>query len=291
MKRQKIAIVADSGSDVPDEIITKYHVRIVPLKIIHKGREYLDGVDISNKDVYELLERSEEMPSTSLPSGKMIKDTYEKIQADGYEKVIVISISSGLSGTGNVFRLMAQEVEGLEVSVIDTKSIGIGAGMLAVYVGDLIEKEFSFENIIKKTEVIVKCSKIYFNIPTLKYLEAGGRMGRVTSSLLSSVMSIHTIISCDPDGIYYTVAKARGKKKSLAKLKEIIIHQAQSFNKYNIGVAYGGQEAKEGAEKLLEELKMSLGHIHQTYIGQVSPALGVHTGPGLIAAAIQKIDF
>ena len=113
----------------------------------------------------------------------------------------------------------------------------------------------------------------------------------MTSSLLSSVLNINTIISCDSDGIYYTVAKARGRKKSLAKLKQMITHQAQSFNKYSIGVAYGGIEAREEAEKLLEELKTSLGHIHQTYFGQVSPALGVHTGPGLIAAAIQKIDF
>lgn len=290
MNKYKIAVIADSGTDVPREVIEKYQVRIVPLKIIYQGKEYLDGVDISNEEVYEKLESGEGTPSTSLPSGEMIKDIYEKLQAEGYEKVIAISISSGLSGTSNIFRLMAEEVEGLEVSVIDTKSIGIGSGMFAGYVGELIEKGLPFESIVEKAKAVVQHSKVYFNIPTLKYLEAGGRVGRVTS-LLGSMMNLNIIISCDSDGIYYTAAKARGKKRSLAKLKEIIIQQAHSFNKYSIGVAYGGREAREEAEEFLEELRDSLGNIHHSYFGRVSPALGVHTGPGLIGATIQKIDF
>lgn len=290
MNKHKIAIAADSGSDVPIEIIEKYQVWTAPLQVVYQGKEYLDGVDISNEEVYEKLKSGEEIPSTSLPSGETVKALYEKIKAEGYEKVIAIAISSGLSGTSNIFRLMAEEVEGLEVAVIDTKSIGIGSGMFAGYVGELIEKGLPFETIIEKAEAVVHDSKVYFNIPTLKYLEVGGRVGRVTS-LLGSMMNLNIIISCDEHGIYYTAAKARGKKRSLAKLKEMIIQQAQSFNKYSIGVAYGGREAREEAENFLEELRESLGNIHHSYFGQVSPALGVHTGPGLIGATIQKKDF
>lgn len=288
MSRQTIAIVADSGSDVPPSLIEQFNIRIAPLHVNYTNESYLDGVDISAQEVYDYL--GVEIPKTSLPSGESVHTIYEEIQAEGIKEVIVISISSGLSGTSGIFKMVAEEFSDLRIHVIDTKSIGLGSGIFAAYIGGLIEKGEDFDTIVGMTEDIVEDSSVYFSIPTLKYLSAGGRIGRVTS-VVGSLLNINPIISCDADGIYYTVSKARGRKKSLNKMRSLIEEFTEGFEKYNVAVAYGGAEFKEEAALLLQQLKDRLPHVENAYLGPVSPALGVHTGPGLIGAVIQRINY
>lgn len=287
MDEEKIAIVADSGSDVPQELIDQYGIHIASLKIIFKDGEYLDRVDISTDEVYQRLEN--EIPSTSLPSGEDIKDIYLDLKEAGYTKAIVISISSGLSGTANIFNLVSQDVEDLEVEVIDTKSIGVGSGIFAAFIGERIQAGDSFEDIVSKSHQLISQSRVFFSIPTLKYLEAGGRIGKVTS-LVGGLLKVNPVISCNEEGIYYTLAKARGRVKGLKKLKECVLAFAEGSEKYNIAVAYGSSENRSMAENLLKEIEASLDHVNQSYISSVSPALGVHTGPDLIGATIQCFD-
>lgn len=125
MNAEKIALLVDSGTDVPQEVMDRYGIYMIPLQIIYKERTYTDKLEISPEEVYRRLE--EEVPSTSLPDGAQIQAILEQIKADGYEKLLIVTISSGLSGTYNVLRLIGQDVEGLAVHVLDTKSIGIGA--------------------------------------------------------------------------------------------------------------------------------------------------------------------
>lgn len=130
MNKEKIALLVDSGTDVPKELVEQYGMYMIPLQIIYKDRIYTDKVDITPEEVYERL--AVEIPSTSLPDGETITKIFEKIKADGYEKVLAVTISSGLSGTFNVVRLIAEEFEGLETFVLDTKNIGIGSGLQAI---------------------------------------------------------------------------------------------------------------------------------------------------------------
>src|SRR5699024_909886 len=116
--KNKIAILVDSGTDVPKELIEKYQMYVIPLKCIYK-----DKVDITPEEIYQRL--PQEIPGTSLPDGETITKIFEKIKADGYDKVLAITISSGLSGTFNIVRLIAEQQEELEAYVLDTKNIGI----------------------------------------------------------------------------------------------------------------------------------------------------------------------
>src|SRR5699024_6679787 len=135
----------------------------------------------------------------------------------------------------------------------------------------------------------VEKAKVYFHVPTLEYLQKGGRIGLV-ASVLGSMLNLKPIISCNDDGIYYTVAKVRGKSKSLAKTIDLAVEFAGNAKKYNLAVAFGGNQVKEQAEKIGEELKKRLPNFNELFIGQVSPALGVHTGPGLIGIGVYILD-
>lgn len=287
MNKQKIAILADSGCDVPQEIVDRYDIRVIPLKIIFSDGEYIDKETITAEEVYEKMEY--EIPKTSLPDGAAIEKILDEIKQEGYEKVIAVTISSGLSGTYNMIRMIADEYQGLDIYVIDTKNIGIGSGLTAVEAAIQANQDTPWEKLNQRLADHVEKAKVYFHVPTLEYLQKGGRIGLV-ASVLGSMLNLKPIISCNDDGIYYTVAKVRGKSKSLAKTIDLAVEFAGNAKKYNLAVAFGGNQVKEQAEKIGEELKKRLPNFNELFIGQVSPALGVHTGPGLIGIGVYILD-
>ena len=282
MAEEKIAILVDSCSDVPKEYRDKYHMYLAPLTIIYKDAEYRDGIDIQPEDVYARF--SKEVPSTSLPSPSVIADIFKQIKADGYNKVIAVVISSGLSGTYEMVRSFGPAPEGLETCYIDTKNIGIGSGFSAIRAGELIEKGLPFAEICREVEKAARNTKLFFCVSTLEYLVKGGRIGRV-AGMVGTILDLKPVISCDENGIYYTVAKARGRRKSLALALEKAIEFAANAKEYNITVMHGA--AKEEADELFAALKARLPNFRISIEGQITPALVVHTGPGLIGIGLQ----
>lgn len=287
MNENKIAILTDSGSDVPQEIKEKYDVKVIPLKIIFSDGEYIDKKTITAQEVYDRME--DEIPKTSLPDGEMIKEMLDEIKAEGYEKVLAITISSGLSGTNNMVRVVADQYEDLDVFVLDTKNIGIGSGFTVAEAALQVDRGVDWETLKTNLTERIEKAKIFFHVPTLEYLQKGGRIGLV-QSVVGSMMNLKPIITCNEEGIYHTVAKVRGKSKSVKRTLELVEEFAQGSEKYNLAIAYGGETAREEAEQIREEMKTKLPHYERFYYDQVSPALGVHTGPGLIGIGVQILD-
>lgn len=283
--KQKTALLVDSGIDVPSSVIKEYGIYSLPLKIIYKDREYSDGVDIQAEEVYSNL--SVEIPKTSLPGAAEAISILDRIKSDGYENVLAVTLSSGLSGTYNMISLVAKDYEGLDVQVVDTKNIGIAGGMVAIRAAEYISEGMDFETIVKKVNEDVPDSKIFFCISTLEYLQKGGRIGLV-SSMLGTALNLKPIISCNEEGIYYNVAKISGRKRSLDKMIDIATEYASKGKLYNLAVVHGG--AAEDAEKVKEKLLSKLSKYKNVFEGQISPALGVHTGPGLVGIGVQILE-
>lgn len=283
--KQKTALLVDSGIDVPPSIIKEYGIYSLPLKIIYKDREYSDGVDIQAEEVYSNL--SVEIPKTSLPGAVEAISILDRIKSDGYENVLAVTLSSGLSGTYNMISLVAKDYEGLDVQVVDTKNIGIAGGMVAIRAAEYISEGMDFETLVKTVNEDVPDSKIFFCISTLEYLQKGGRIGLV-SSMLGTALNLKPIISCNEEGIYYNVAKISGRKRSLDKMIDIATEYASKGKLYNLAVVHGG--AAEDAEKVKEKLLSKLSKYKNVFEGQISPALGVHTGPGLVGIGVQILE-
>lgn len=283
--KQKTALLVDSGIDVPSSVIKEYGIYSLPLKIIYKDREYSDGVDIQAEEVYSNL--SVEIPKTSLPGAAEAISILDRIKSDGYENVLAVTLSSGLSGTYNMISLVAKDYEGLDVQVVDTKNIGIAGGMVAIRAAEYISEGMDFETLVKTVNEDVPDSKIFFCISTLEYLQKGGRIGLV-SSMLGTALNLKPIISCNEEGIYYNVAKISGRKRSLDKMIDIATEYVSKGKLYNLAVVHGG--AAEDAEKVKEKLLSKLSKYKNVFEGQISPALGVHTGPGLVGIGVQILE-
>jgi DegV family protein with EDD domain len=285
MTAEKIAILVDSGCDVPSEYREKYRMYMAPLTIIYKDAEYRDGVDIDPKTVFERF--AEEIPTTSLPSPATVTELFKQIKADGYEKVVVVAISSGLSGTFDMLRSFGPEPEGLKAYYVDTKNIGIGSGLTAIRAGELIEAGLPFEEVCRQTELAAKNTKVFFCVATLEYLLKGGRIGLV-SGMVGMLLDVKPVISCNEDGIYYTVAKARGREKSLRLALEKAVEFAAGSEEYSIAVVQGAAETE--ATALMAAMKERLPEYRYAIEEQLTPVLVVHTGPGLIGIGVQRLD-
>lgn len=284
MSDRKIAIITDSGTDVPQELIERYGVYVLPLIVQYSDKAYRDGVDITPEDVYSRL--PQEIPTTSLPTPEQIINLFDQVVADGYNTAVVVTLSSGLSGTHNAIRLMAEEYPALDVHILDTKNIGIGAGFSAIAAAEQLHAGKPLEEIISYVKNSIENTKIFFSLRTLEYLRKGGRIGLVTG-IIGNVLNLKPIISCNEDGIYYNVKVARGEKQSLREMLRLAKEYAAQFSSYNVAICDG--DAKSEADTLLATVRENFPNAKNIYHTHVSPALVVHTGPGLIGIGIQKI--
>lgn len=285
MNKEKIALLVDSGTDVPAEIMSQYGMYMLPLQIIYKDRTYTDKVDITAEEIYQRL--PQEIPSTSLPDGETINKIFDRIKADGYEQVLAVTISSGLSGTYNVVRLMGEQRNDLDIFVLDTKNIGIGAGLQAIRAAELLNEGDTWQELKEQLLQEVVRNKVFFNVATLEYLQKGGRIGLV-ASILGNALKLNPIISCNDEGIYYTVAKSRGRKKSLDKTVELVKQYIGNHKQFRLAVAQG--DALAEAKEMKTRLEQEFPQVKEIFFGQISPALVVHTGPGLLGVGVQLLD-
>lgn len=279
---EKIALVTDSSSDLEKEIIEKYNIQTIPLKIIYSDREYDDGVDISPEEVYERFDQ--EVPKTSMPSQTDIMKVFDRLREEGYKKILSIHLSCNLSGTVDVVKMISKQYEDLEIEVIDSKSVSIGVGMLVHEAARLISQSIPMAEIKDALNKAKDKINVFYCVPVLDYLRKGGRIGLVAATL-GTIMDLKPIISVNKDGRYYTCAKVRGRKKSLEKLVEIA-SDLMKDKKVNVSVYHGA--AKEEALKIKEYLA-TLPNVQEIFFGQISPAMVVHTGPGLVGLAIHEL--
>ena len=277
---QKIALITDSACDLDLNTLKENNINLLPLRIIYSNGDYRDRIDISPQEVYDNLEK--EVPKTSLPSAQETEDILNKLEQEGYTHVICISISSGLSGSFNALRLALEDHPKLTSFVYDSKILAYPQGEIVLEVAKLIKEGKSYEEIIKEIPEIRKRVIGYFTINTLEYLKKGGRIGRLAGTV-GELLNLKPIITTDEDGVYYNVAKVRGRKQSLSKMTEILKGYLEK-GKCDVAVLHAGCE--EEATKYMESIK-SLPNVASIKIAEISPALGVHGGPGLMGFSVK----
>lgn len=280
---EKIAIFTDSACDLSDAELEKYNIALLPLQIIYKDRSYRDRVEIDPDQVYNHLE--DEVPKTSLPKGEDIANMFEKFIKEGYTHAIGVILSGGLSGTSQSVKLMAQEYPSIKTHIFDTKTLSIAEGIQALTSAKMAKEGKSFQEIVDFLPIHKKKIDTFYSVATLEYLIKGGRIGKV-SGTIGKILNLKPIISVNQEGIYYTVIKARGAKQAFQKMVDILKENLEK-SKCNVWIMHGG--AEQDAKNFIEVIK-DLPGILSIKSGQISPALGVHTGKGLIGLCIEKVS-
>ena len=279
---QKIALITDSACDLDLNTLKENNINLLPLRIIYSNGDYRDRIDISPQEVYDNLEK--EVPKTSLPSAQETEEILNKLEEEGYTHVICISISSGLSGSFNALRLALEDHPKLTSFVYDSKILAYPQGEIVLEVAKLIKEGKSYEEIVREIPEIRKRVIGYFTINTLEYLKRGGRIGRLAGTV-GELLNLKPIITTDEDGVYYNVAKVRGRKQSLSKMTELLKGYLAK-GKCEVAVLHAGCE--DEAIKYMNSLK-DLTNVVSIKLAEISPALGIHGGPGLIGFSVKMV--
>ncbi len=284
---EKIALLTDSTADLTPAMRAGKPIYVVPLKIRCDDGEFSDGVDIFAQDVYDRLHRGE-LPRTSLPEGGVVSDTLDQIRADGYEKVIAVMLSGGLSGTCNLVRVQAEQTEDLDIAVFDSRSGSLGIGIIVLQLWEEIQAGAGWDKLIhERVPHLVDNTFPFFSVDTLEYLRRGGRIGRITA-LAGTMLSIKPIITFSEDGQLQSIAKVRGRKQVQDKIVELLRSKFRAGKRYNLGVANGGAPA-EMAE-LSEKIRARFPDFVHCWEGAMDATLSVYIGDGVIGGGIQFID-
>ena len=284
---EKIALLTDSTADLTPAMREGKPIYVVPLKIRCDDGEFSDGVDIFAQDVYDRLHRGE-LPRTSLPEGGVLSDTLDQIRADGYEKVIAVMLSGGLSGTCNLVRVQAEQRDDLDIAVFDSRSGSLGIGIIVLQLWEEIQAGAGWDKLIhERVPHLVDSTFPVFSVDTLEYLRRGGRIGRITA-LAGTMLSIKPIITFSEDGQLQSIAKVRGRKQVQDKIVELLRSKFRAGKRYNLGVANGGAPA-EMAE-LSEKIRARFPDFVHCWEGAMDATLSVYIGDGVIGGGIQFID-
>ena len=285
---QKIALLTDSCADISPELAKENHIFMVPLRILCSDGEYLDGVSIRAADIYQRL-RAGELPQTSLPAGEDIGKALRQIVAEGYDGVIAVMLSSGLSGTFNLTRVIAEECRGmLQVKVFDSLNGSLGLGMTVLQLAEDIRNGMGWQELTeRRAPQLIAGSFPFFSVDTLEYLQKGGRIGKVTATA-GMLLQIKPILTFAEDGQLTSVAKVRGRHQVIDKLVELTVKACGSHKRYNLAVANGG--APDGMSLVREKLTAALPDYDHIWEGEIDGTLSVYIGDGVLGAAVQVLD-
>lgn len=280
-----ILFIADSGCGIPNEYIKKYNVRIMGLKIHLDGKEYSDGVEFKDK-FYDMMKKARSLPTTSQVLLNDFVDIFESAKKVGYKHILYTALSSKTSGTYQTALTAASQVKGIEINVVDTYHVSIGAGLIAIRMMELIEDEGKSVN-----EVLPVFKKIYDNVymqfvvDTLEYLHKNGRIEKA-ASILGSLLNIKPILGVE-NGEVAVMSKVRGERRIMPQM----INRVQMFlkgrSKKRLAFVWAADEMKEKMEKLMDLAHQSLKDENIEFITmRVWPTIAVHSGPqvyGMIA--------
>lgn len=289
MNAQKIALLTDTGTNTPASFIAEHDIRVAPLQITYSdGTSYRSGIDITPA---QLIERfKDEIPKTSLPTPQYIRDLFEQARADGYERAVFVTLSSGLSATNQTVKLVASQMENFPVVVVDSLSIGVAAGMVVIAAAEMIEAGVPFRSLQRKLDDLAATTRVYFSTKTLEYLRKGGRISEPVYRL-GSMLNIKPVIMCNETGHYVVARKARGWERSLETEVRLAQEHAQKFKKVRLAICCS--DADDYFDMLEERLRAAMAEvgveIESFVYSDVSPDLLVHTGPDLVGIGVQGV--
>lgn len=282
MENNKVRIIVDSAADLADGVAE--NLTVLPMTLRFGETEYIDGVNITNKEFYEKLIESDELPTTSQIMPMAFAQAYKQAISAG-EDVVVITISSKLSGTYQSACIAKEEVGG-SVYVVDSLSAAIGEGILAEYAVVLMQQGKSAEEIAKALEEKRQDIRVIAMLNTLEYLKKGGRISK-TVAFAGELLSIKPVVSI-VDGAVNLMGKARGSKQANNLLvKEI---EAAGGVDFSMPLLLGFTGIEDSLLKKYVEDSALLweGQADKLRTAAIGSVIGTHVGPGAVAVAFFK---
>jgi DegV family protein with EDD domain len=276
----KVAIVTDSVVSIPESIIESLNINWVPY-YIHRGKEVLrDLVTIQREAFYQWLPTAQELPQTASPGPGDYIEIYEKlVEEENVNEIVSIHMTSKGSGAFQAAKtaqaMIKEKLPDLHLEVIDTLNVSMCHGWMVIEAARASLAGKSLKDIVDIVKEMMPNTRMLQTADTLKYLYMGGRIGKA-KHLVGTLLNIKPLIGME-DGVIVPLGQARSRKKAYQLIVDKVEDAVGEIGK--IKVAYVHAAAQEEAEKIKALLESRLDCV-ESIITELSPALGVHTGPG-----------
>lgn len=273
-----VRIIVDSSTDVSEKYREK--IQFVPLTVRFGDKEYLDGVELSKHQFYEMLVESDVLPTTSQATPAAFADCFEAIASAG-DSAVVITLSSKLSGTYQSAVLAAEDYP--NIYVVDSQSVAIGTGVLAQYAVELAQQGMGAEEIAQVLTQQREKVCVVALLDTLEYLKKGGRISK-TVAFAGGMLNIKPVVTIQ-DGAVALIGKARGSRNGNNLLVEKIREAGGVDFERPVLLGYTGLSSAL-LEKYVDDSKaLWADHVDKLDGCLLCSVIGTHAGPGAVAVA------
>ncbi len=283
-RKWKIALVTDSTCDLPQDIIDKYQVNMLPLSIHFGENQYLDKVTIQPEQFYKVLNENTDYPKSAQVNEKAFSNLYSHLSSH-YDSVIAINLSDKLSGTFSSSMKAAQAISTefkKPITVINSRNVSGALGLLVLRAAYAIEEGYSHNEIVSMVEKWANNLRIFISVSTMKYLIKGGRVSAF-KGLIARILNVNPIITIDESGKAIVLGKSFNQKANKEKVMAYIAGMCREETIWNYIVLHANN--LRTAKWYSEKMKSLTGKAPVSIIN-ISPVLGVHAGMGAAAVAI-----
>jgi DegV family protein with EDD domain len=273
--------VTDSTCDLGPDALAALGVEMVPLTVHFGDEHFRDWIDIEPAPFYEKLVAARDLPKTSQPSPADFLDVYERLARQGKHSAVVLTLSSGLSGTYQSATIAAADAP-IPVHVIDTRRASLAVALViqaAVAARDSGKDAAAIEALCVQ---LAAKTRLYFLVDTLEYLVKGGRAGRA-AGLAASLLDIKPVLNVNEDGLVEPFKKVRGRQQALSALVGHVAEDVASMGPVRLAVLHGADVAR--AMELESALRKSVPDAEIVLNDSIGPVIGTYTGPGALGVA------
>jgi DegV family protein with EDD domain len=285
-RKWNIALATDSCADLPQSLMEKYQIHMVPLTL-HVGKnQYVDKLTITPSQFYDILRTSPDYPTSSQPGKKEFLNKYLYLTSH-YDSIISLNLSDKLSGTFNNSKSAAHAISyqtGKMISVLNSKTLSGPQGLLLLRIAKALESGMTHEELLIKIEEWIEKTKIYVNVKTLKYFIKGGRVSPL-KGFISNLLNVKPIVSVDKEGKAEVFKKSFSRNASIKKTLELLKQHTETEKIHSYCILYANKEEEENANKYAIKVEEIFGKSPE-YIMPISPVIGVSAGIGTIAVAM-----
>jgi DegV family protein with EDD domain len=276
----KVAIVTDSTASIPEKLIESLNIHWVPY-YIHRGRQVLrDLVTLQREAFYRWLPTADELPQTASPGPGDYVELYERLaKEEGVREIASIHMTSKGSGAVQAATIAAsalrERLPDLHIEVIDTLNVSMCQGWMVIEAARAALEEQSLSEIVERVKEMIPVTSMIQTADTLRYLYMGGRIGRA-KHLVGSLLQIRPLIGMQ-EGIIVPLGQTRSRSKAYQMMVDMVESAVGPGGK--VKIAYVHAAAQEETEKIRDLVEQRLTTV-ESLVAELSPALGVHTGPG-----------
>jgi len=275
-----VKVVTDSTSDLPPQVAQELGITVVPVYVRFGEEVYRDGVDISHEELYQKLVESPIHPSTSQPPPSDFTDVYRKL-AKETDEIVSIQVTGKLSGTyDSALRGRELAPAGCHIEVIDSLSVSMGLGLMAMAAARLARAGESLQRVVGEVRQAIDQVHVFGLFDTLKYLSLGGRIGKA-KALLGALLNVKPLLTMH-DGELVPCGLVRTRARGMERLLGLV---RNTLNIQELAVVHSTTPDEASS------LRGRLGSIfaeERIHLTRLGPALGVHGGPGTLVLALRE---